>query len=343
MRQRTPLITVIVPVYNMEKYLEKCMESLLKQTYPKIEILLVDDGSQDKSAQMCDDYAASCDRIRVIHKKNEGLGLARNTGMDLATGEYITFLDSDDYIAADLIEKLYDAIEKTGVDVSKAGFERVLDNGKVVAVKSYADEVFEGDRARIEFAPRMIGSRPDAKDSLEMSVCATLYRVGLIRKHNLRFPSEREMLSEDLCFNIDYAQFANGACTISDCGYYYRETAGSLSRKYKPERMARCCDFYQKMKRRLLDFGYGQETVYRLDRMLFINARVCIRQAVQGMDASPARIIREIRAICGACVLQDAIAAHPIRQMNYAQRVFIWLVQKRCGLALYLIAKAGYC
>lgn len=343
MHQRTPLISVIVPVYNMEKYLEKCMESLLKQTYPKIEILLVDDGSQDKSAQMCDDYAASCDLIRVIHKKNEGLGMARNTGMDLAEGEYVAFLDSDDYIAADLIEKLYDAIEKTGVDVSKAGFERVLDTGKVVAVKGYADEVFEGDRAKSEFAPRMIGSCPDAKDSLEMSVCASLYRMELIRKHNLRFPSEREMLSEDLCFNIDYAQFANGACTISDCGYYYRETVDSLSRKYKSERMARCCDFYQKMKQRLSDLGYGQETVYRLDRMLFINTRVCIRQAVQGMDASPVRIIQEIRTICSARVLQDAIAAHPVRRMNCAQRVFIWLIQKRCSLFLYLIGKAGYC
>lgn len=343
MRKKTPLISVIVPVYNMEKYLDACMKSLLRQTYPKMEIILVDDGSQDQSSHMCDDYAKSHEMVRVIHKKNNGLGMARNTGIEAANGEYVAFLDSDDYISENLIERLYDALENADVDISKAGFQRVNEDGQIVLTKQYDDEIFEGSRARTEFAPRMIGSRPDAKDSFEMSVCATLYRMQLIRENGLKFLSEREMISEDLCFNIDYAQYANGACTISDCGYYYRETTGSLSRKYKPERMVRCCDYYQKMKHRLTELGYGLDTIHRLDRMLFINTRVCIRQAVWGMNSSPRKIIREIHAICSEPVLQDAIANHPVERMNSAQKAFVRLLQSKRGLILYLIGKAGYC
>lgn len=343
MRQRTPLISIVVPVYNMEKYLDACIESLLKQTYPNIEVILVDDGSQDQSPQMCDNYAHTYEFIRVIHKKNNGLGMARNTGMENALGEYITFLDSDDYISEDLIEVLYDAAEKTGADISKAGFKRVAENGKVVAIKQYDDEVFKGKKGMDEFAPRMIGSRPDAKDSLEMSVCAALFRVQLIREHHLQFPSEKEMISEDLCFNIDYAQYANGACTISNSGYYYRETTGSLSRKYRPERMKECCNFYKKMELKLTELGYGSDTIHRLDRMLFINTRVCIRQAVWGLKASPVRVIREIRTICNEPTLQNAIAQHPVNRMNFAQKFFVRLLQHRCGIILYVIGKCGFC
>ena len=100
-------VSIIVPVYNVEKYLEECVESLLKQTYRNLEILLVDDGSPDHCPQMCDDWARRDSRIRVIHKQNAGSGLARNTGMKNASGEYICFFDSDDYLMPNAIEKAY--------------------------------------------------------------------------------------------------------------------------------------------------------------------------------------------------------------------------------------------
>ena len=95
-----PLISVIVPTYNVEKYLNKCVTSLINQTYVNLEIILVNDGSTDNSGSMCDDFAKNDSRIRVIHKKNQGLGMARNTGIENATGDYICFIDSDDYVSA---------------------------------------------------------------------------------------------------------------------------------------------------------------------------------------------------------------------------------------------------
>lgn len=107
-------ISVIIPIYNVEKYLSDCVESVLKQTYTDLEIILVDDGSQDASGQICDDYAKQDSRVQVIHKKNGGLSSARNAGIDQATGQYFFFLDSDDWIAENALELLYKEIKSTG-------------------------------------------------------------------------------------------------------------------------------------------------------------------------------------------------------------------------------------
>ena len=102
--------SVVLPIYNVEKYLNRCLDSVMNQTYKKLEIILVDDGSPDNSPQMCDNWAKVDDRIKVVHKKNAGLGEARNSGLDVATGDYIVFFDSDDYIDTRLFEELYTVI-----------------------------------------------------------------------------------------------------------------------------------------------------------------------------------------------------------------------------------------
>ena len=112
---RKGVVSVVLPIYNVEKYLSRCLESVVNQSYRKLEIILVDDESPDKCPEICDKWAAKDSRIKVIHKKNGGLGYARNTGIENATGEYICFIDSDDYIASDTIEKAY----KSGIE-SKA-------------------------------------------------------------------------------------------------------------------------------------------------------------------------------------------------------------------------------
>lgn len=108
-----PKVSIIVPVYNVEKYLDRCMQSLLNQTLSDIEIIMVDDGSPDRCPQMCDEYAAKDRRVRVIHKENGGLGLARNTGLDAATGEYVAFVDSDDFTSVEAYENLLKRLKKT--------------------------------------------------------------------------------------------------------------------------------------------------------------------------------------------------------------------------------------
>ena len=124
------LVSIVLPIYNVEKYLDRCIESVVRQTYKKIEIILVDDGSPDSCPQKCDDWAKRDGRIKVVHKKNAGLGYARNTGIENATGEYICFFDSDDYIALDTIEKAYNLATKEESDMVIFGFCYVRANGE---------------------------------------------------------------------------------------------------------------------------------------------------------------------------------------------------------------------
>ena len=137
------LISVIIPVYNVEKYLGECIDSVLHQTYKELEIILVDDGSKDYSGKICDGYAEKFENITVIHKENAGLGFARNTGLDCIHGKYVTFLDSDDYLKEDTIEMLYDNLKKNQVDMCKSGFRKVDNNKGIINEIRYDYQVFE--------------------------------------------------------------------------------------------------------------------------------------------------------------------------------------------------------
>ena len=119
------LISVIVPIYNVEKYLNKCIESIINQTYKNLEIILVDDGSPDNCPQICDEYAKKDGRIKVIHKENGGLSSARNVGIDVAMGEYLTFIDSDDYVEPNFIEVLYQSLVNNDADISMCGINKI--------------------------------------------------------------------------------------------------------------------------------------------------------------------------------------------------------------------------
>lgn len=126
-----PLISVIVPIYKVEAYLERCVESIRNQTYRNLEIILVDDGSPDRCGEMCNQLAAQDPRIRTIHKVNGGLSSARNAGLDSMTGDYVAFVDSDDYISTDMIQRLFDVLQEHDAQISCCGIERVNEHGHV--------------------------------------------------------------------------------------------------------------------------------------------------------------------------------------------------------------------
>ncbi len=335
-------VSIIVPVYNVEKYLRQCIDSLLCQTVPFYEILLVDDGSKDESGAICDEYAAQHDNVRVVHKQNAGLGMARNTGLDNVTGDYIAFVDSDDYLAPDWLEVMTRTLEQTGTDMCKGGFQRVQDDGTVLYRTNYADEVFEGDLARRAFAPRLLGSLPDKKDSLEMCVWGVLYAAAPIREHGLRFLSEREILSEDLPFNIAYLQHANGACTTSYIGHNYRSNPASLTKSYRADRFERTCYFYRQISEELRELGYDEEAQMRLRRIFFIYIKMCVSQesrAVSGFSSKQS--LANIRRICRDENTVRTIAVYPVRKLGLKQRAFVYMLKFKAARLLYLCANKG--
>ena len=131
MTKNNPLISIIIPVYNTAKYLPRCLDSVLKQTYQNLEIIVVDDGSTDNSPKIIKEYATKDNRIKVIHQKNAGLSAARNTGITKATGKYISFVDSDDEISHNMIKKLFDVLQRNNTDISVCSFKEVYPDNKV--------------------------------------------------------------------------------------------------------------------------------------------------------------------------------------------------------------------
>lgn len=334
------LISVIVPVYNVEKYLRQCLDSLLQQSYRDLEIIMINDGSKDSSGEICEEYAGKYPHFKVIHKKNAGLGMARNTGLEHITGQYVTFVDSDDYLDKDAIETLYRGLTENQVDMCKAGFRRVQDDGKVLLNRIYQNTIYKGVEAKNGLLPRMIGSSPSQHDSVEMCVCGAIYNVAPIRAHNLCFPSERELISEDLVFNIDYMQYANGACLIKEMGYNYRVNLRSLSTSYRADRFEASRHFYVEMKKKLISLGYDKNTMLRLDRMFFVYLRMCISQE-NGKKGNRTKQdnLKKIREICSDSVVRNTIANYPKAQLGLKQRLFLKLLYGKFIYTLYYLTR----
>lgn len=145
------LISVIVPVYNVEKYLPKCLESIINQTYKNLEIILVDDGSTDNSAKICNEYAKNDNRIKVYYKANGGQGSARNYGMKIAKGEFVTFIDSDDYIAEDLCEYLLKFLKQNQLDVAMIQDCYIYDKNQILHNKQFKTIIIDDHEKMIEY------------------------------------------------------------------------------------------------------------------------------------------------------------------------------------------------
>lgn len=238
-----PKISIIVPVYNVELYLKRCIDSLVNQTIKEIEIILVDDESTDNCPQICDEYALRDNRIQVIHKKNGGLGYARNSGLEIATGEYVTFVDSDDFMSLGAYEMVYDIASTQHLDACYFKACRFMQDGTTFPMPSvYKHFSAEGKNEISSFLLDMVGPKPEEKvdEKFSMSVCMGIFRLELLKEHHLCFVSERKIASEDLIFSVDFLQYARKIRVVPYILYHYFINPNSITTTYnalKYERM----------------------------------------------------------------------------------------------------------
>lgn len=243
---QSPKISIIVPIYNVEKYLDRCIQSLLGQTLKEIEIILVDDGSPDKCPSMCEEYAKVAPRIKVIHKQNEGLGLARNSGLEIATGEYVAFVDSDDYVEKSMFATLYTKASKKDLDVIYCGFYKQNIDGTFKRI-SECETYTEYNKSNIQrLIPDFIASEPYCKNEYkhDMSVWHSIYKNKIIKNNHLQFVSERIYSSEDIPFQIDFLKRAEKIAFIPDNFYYYCYNGESLTKNVDFEKFDRIKKLY---------------------------------------------------------------------------------------------------
>lgn len=204
------LVSIVVPVYGVEKYLENCVKSILRQTYKKLEIILIDDGSPDKCGEMCDAYAARDNRVQVIHKENGGLSDARNVGIKKATGEYVTCIDSDDYVSADYVEHLIRLTKTHNADISICGLKKTDISNEKTDERDFTEvvEILTPYEALIE----MLYAK-----KFSTSVCGRLFKRSILQ--GIEFPLNK--YSEDMFTMYKIILNANKVVFSNKMGYFY--------------------------------------------------------------------------------------------------------------------------
>lgn len=211
-----PLFSIIVPVYNVSQYLGNCLKSIAEQSYTDWECILVDDGSTDNSGLICDEFSKKSQRFVIVHKENEGVSCARNTGLDISKGQWLIFIDSDDYIQKDYLHDLAECI-KHDVDFVFTGYTIFQDN-QIIRKARYKFGVHTADERREVVSVILSSGTPWAK----------AYKNDIVKKNGLKFDRNLS-ISEDRMFLYDYLPYVKSVCISDKTDYYYRQNPNSIS------------------------------------------------------------------------------------------------------------------
>lgn len=343
-----PKVSIIVPVYNAEKYLERCINSLTNQSLEDIEIILVDDCATDSSPKICDKAAQEDSRIKVIHKVNEGAGMARNAALCVATGEYIGFVDSDDYVEKDMFKTLYEKAEKYNSDLVMSGVLYVdgiifSENGECVC-KTYFDNdtQFETEEELKKLRMGIVGAPPeDADDSkYGMSIWKNLFRHEIIKENNIVFQSEREMLSEDSLFMIDFISCIKKATGIKEAFYNYCRNGDSISKSYKRDRFEKSLVFINEVEKRFSKDIRKQEYMVYLYRFWQAMCRVICSQEIMNAIENNIRytdLKKRLKDVCTHSLTVEALRAYPIYKLPIKQSIFAYGMKHRLYFMLKIL------
>lgn len=336
------LVSIVVPIYHVEPYLERCLNSIVNQTYRSLEIILIDDGSPDNCPRMCDDWAKKDSRIKVIHKKNAGLGMARNTGIEHAAGEYICFFDSDDYIDLRTVEKAYACARAEKADIVVFGLSSVNKQGVVFRERIPVTEklCFRGDEVQKDFLPDLIDRRHNAarNKNLCLSACLGLYSMDLVRRADWRFVSERKNISEDSYSLIYLYKFVDTVAILPEALYFYCENGTSLTRIYREDRYDRIKQSYFDCSNMAEQLGYGREIQVRISG-LFLSFSLAAMKQIAMADMCSKEKRRLLTQIVEDETMQSVLADPDCQYKSRARRILFWVMRARIHWIVYCLVK----
>lgn len=338
-----PLVSVIVPVYNVELYLDQCINSLLKQTLSNIEIILINDKSTDNSPKICNRYASLNKNIRVIHKlKNEGLGMACNTGLEVAKGEYIAFCDSDDFIDEDMYATLYNIANSYHCDAVFSCLKKVDLEGNFIAKMShYTKQNFYKDKSQIKsFIQDMIASKPKEKEERKIQVSAkvVLYRHSIIKSNHIRFMSERIYPSEDLLFNIDFLIKSNSICISPYAFYNYRTNPLSISHTLKRDKFNLYKALYFELIKKCQQYQINGESYQRIQRLFLGYVRCYISEIIKSKIKTDEKK-KIISSIYSDSIWNPIWETYPVQSMPWKHKIFTLAQKYKSFTILSIITK----
>ncbi|SDB41971.1 Glycosyltransferase involved in cell wall bisynthesis [Streptococcus henryi] len=317
------LVSIIIPIYNVEKYLEQCLVSIQKQSYDDFEAILIDDGSTDNSLAICEKICSIDSRFKVFNKVNGGQGIARNFGVAKASGDYVTFVDSDDYLEQDYIESLiFPLSQNKAIDLVIGGYKKVDDTGEIFYNESYQVGGIPNSRLSL----KMLGALPNAEDSVKGTVWNALYKLDIINKNGIEFKSERDFFSEDTLFNLDYLKFSKLSFLIGNSSYCYRLNLDSTSTKFDRNKLQLINNYYYYIVNR---FKNNNEAKLRVSKIYLHNLkRVIFQEKINPDNTNLSGLIKNISIILNNSTVGKVLGEYPIFRLNDKKSIFIFICCK---------------
>lgn len=258
-------ISVIVPIYNRENYLHQCVDSILAQTYKNLEIILVDDGSTDDSACICDYYQNVDERIKVIHSGNEGVVSARKKGLEVASGDYIGFVDSDDYIEKDMYECLLNELISTEADLIYTGFYREYNNGRMWCSCEFMTKLYDVEKNRMDYLKNNFFDS-SYTEYIDPSLCTKLFKSEVIKKCYFKL-SDSVQYGEDRISLLRCCFESKKIYHLKKVFYHYRFNNNSMINTLD-NALGREAELYQSLKNVLSEYGYEEKLKMQLETLL---------------------------------------------------------------------------
>ena len=333
-------VSVVVPIYRVERYLDTCVKSLLAQTLGKrLQIVLVDDGSPDRCGEIADGFKSQYENITCVHRKNGGLGPARNSGIWAARGEYVGFVDGDDWVDPIMYEDLLRRARETNADAVFSGMKTICEGKKVADYPvPYGSAVFHGDDAVMNFRKTFYGAAPshEIMEPMQVSVCPAIYKRDLLNQNDVRFENIR---SEDVVFNLDALKTAQTVATTEKIYYNYRkEQQESITSKFNETTITDYFCFFELVERRLnREKGcIGEECRLRFHRRVID----CSRGMLQGVFSpgiEPTDRAGLAQTVLESHLLKEAMKEYPWWRLPFKQALFFVAMRGRCLKALQLM------
>lgn len=340
-----PKLSIIVPVYGVEKYLNRCVESLINQTLKDIEIIMVDDKSPDNCPQMCDEYALMDNRIKVIHKeKNEGLGFARNTGLNAASGDYIAFVDSDDYVEPETYQTALDESLLNNLDICFFRHRRVDEAGYMYnEINDTNTYELYSKKDSLTVLKNMMGGSIIENPTFQIAVMvwSGIYRHTLLKKAGVFFKSEREIVSEDLIFHLDLLPNVERIKILPNVFYNYFVNTRSLSTSYNYKKFCKINDLLIVLKERLPNV-YPVDTYNNIFAKYVLTMYKVIIRYESWQNTSLISKCKRIKTLCKMNILDSIYSISLFKIRPTTDRIIVFCLKYRISLFFIFLYNVLY-
>lgn len=328
-------ISVVVPVYNVEKYIEQCLDSIIDQTYRDLQIILVDDGSTDGSAIICDEYAAKDSRISIIHQPNGGVSVARNTGIEAATGDYLTFVDSDDWLESGMYEKMVNQLNNSsGLDMVMCDSTLITKDSEIKSTDFIREGYYSKSQIVSELYPVLLVTEDFGKIPL-VSVWNCLMKRSILMHHHIRFdPGLR--YGEDYLFMPEILIHTTSFYYLKGTHYYhYRQYEESRSKKLQPDWWHNFLDLNKKLKVLLADskeFDFTRQLKLQLiHSALFLSSAIFKNKGLRERDK-----LQLLKNLFNDSELRAAFSNLDIRTQPMLLKVVLFLMKRKMSVNYYI-------